>query len=946
MRIKAGIGMLFLNLVLFQLSHILANTNLATNKNQKYTSAPTATTHINGKEASSIRVLSLKYGCKVLNLQLDASNNTINHEWQYLLKEEENTFEFRNPQTECGASFVPNATEDVFCTKNIDEHPSVINLDLSKMEECDTGLFYEFWRVLGSVWNDKKESVGKKQFIANNRNYSLIELQQIIEAYAFLCSDLNFWNHFLIYISPHLHNLANNEINELLNRLIDEWQFLKAVKIAICNVQAVDKERFLEICTLFGDLFARCHAESNKKIFNELAPLKIELLRLFKELIPSFPSMKEETREILDFKIEFLKMFVKWFHNWFVLDAAESYKQKVKDHLCLVFFSFLLYFSPAESYNLHSKEFGLFKALIEHYLFSTLGFQPMSDSNEVLGVLDKEENTSRYTALRNSESFIGMHFKFGRKFWIHFGYNTIQRINENVSKNYLRMFWRVLRIYVVREGGDGILMTFGSELPQYRGETAPRQSTNLDNSEDIAETFDKPLERFPIMQSGFWNLVDPTLEGNVVFHAGTKMEIVQSSFNPNLFVLEIDGKNNLLCPGWETRSQIVLFYESKAAKDGQIPLIKALPGCMVSVSFDLMDKSGKAFDLYKIKAILTKMCVLNLFKVSVLFSSNTVASPSTLIKYYTCGCKAWCQPFKHKNESEAISIICEALNHLSEQQKTFRELSLELIQMNKENKFTELLNKLNLTSLQCINLCFDTSCDTQICDLSLSNIRHNKFMKDNLNYLDIFPWVVNNDFHHLLLEAPLKKVSLLVDDYFYRNRILQNLFKGLAQKTNRHLLDLELYFNTYYWYDRMEQKKKCDQMIMNNIIGCAINPDIIDYFNRMGLVRLSIYGQLYCCEKVSEMLFPNTSSIFSNSLRLARYFKQTYDSDKLTFQERFYALYLRPAYQIANACSSIQPSFVSNTLFNPRLLCLSSIMNSDLSHKYNSFISRYFSVNQ
>lgn len=781
----------------------------------------------------------------------------------------------------------------------------VVELDWNKLASLEFESISNELRILLTLFFNENNYMNKTIIERPYSSKSALkykQLQTIIEACTVLLPDLNSWCRFFTQTSTYFSNLSIINLKQTVQCLMKNAIFNDAINKAKNNVDNLDEDLFFNMFILFSQMLTKLSKNKYETELEMLKPFKVNLLevlvKLCQKLVTQIKSEKEiqqqdtelekthasklftslkanllkstktKTKE-KQLKTRLLKSFIKLFLG-FKRNTIEQQNDEINDLQCQAYLGIIYLFLPSEFYDLYLDEFVFLPDYFEFYLRSVLKIRSISTSEGVVGKISATEPESISRVLEQSESFLVRYFKEDRKVWIHFGLNTIQKLRENVDKAFLHVFWRALRNYAVLLGGDGILMTF----------------------EDKNEVADNPASRNPdslcirIKKCGFWNLVDPCVEGKVVFTKGQRMiinkvlQIVELNVRKYQIFLEIDGKSNFVCPCTQQRSEIVIFYEDTKSKEKESNLFTYLPGCMVSESFDIMNSSGTEFDLRKIKEIEQRMLALDPVKVSVLFGGNPRLNMSQLEKSQTlCECFRERNPFSrtetilfvHKNLEEAFSKICFVLKRLSRRKQSFRELSLDFFHGNLLTDFKELVKVLRLTTLKYNYLGFieePTFNNSILCAMS-----RNRFIKHNLQYLETVPLLEVPDLEagSIFETAPLKKIVLFqcAKDIDY-NLYFESLFKMWIK--TRVLQEMELYFHIYR-YAKLSKK-------------------FIYYLKQMKLSRLSLHfsvsDSVGCKRHVIDGIFTNFlggPSVLLQSLKFFHYFfrRSNYSDDEPTY---------------------------------------------------------------
>lgn len=279
-----------------------------------------------------------------------------------------------------------------------------------------------------------------------------------------------------------------------------------------------------------------------KRIFMGRVIFCIILLEEFKTAINL---MKPEF--LLQVKIGLLKSFVQIiFYTKDMLRDANFLR--MKSVICQIFLTIIHQFSVTEIYKLNVDELHLLQDYFEYFLRSALEIKPILTCGEVVGCMYGDEKVRRVEeAMRGYEGFLIRHCVKDEevKVWIHFGSKSVERMNGDLTKAFLPIFWRALRNYVVLLGGNGILVTFGDETPE-------KLICDVTHSGEFSVEVRHSGE-FSVKKCGYWNLNDPKLEGQLVFSKAEEMKIV---FKENVnsmdetkilgihMLLEIDGKTH------------------------------------------------------------------------------------------------------------------------------------------------------------------------------------------------------------------------------------------------------------------------------------------------------------------------------------------------------------------------------------------------------------------
>ena len=818
-----------------------------------------------------------------------------------------------------------------------------IEIDLYDLLDSDTQpMVEELKLLLEFIFNENNYENGliTQKPYSYKKPLTIEELKIKINACAFLLPDFNSWGRFLKQIEPYFSKLIVENLVRTTYYLISNFVLRDAIKRAKEYPEKVDIKLFFETFVLFGEIFKTVKNQGYQTDSAKAVIFKTELLELLAKLGSRSSIQNIKSKKNTPNKVKVLELFFKSFSNMKInrnkvleYKLALHHKHKIKNAEIQAYFAIIYQFSPSEFYDLYLDEFVYLPDYFEYYLRTTLGCLYISTSEGVVGQISKDNVENISQVLKQSDSFLIRHFRLDKKVWIHFGLKTIQRIHNKIDKDYLPIFWRALRNYVVLLGGDGILMTF---------EDKPSRDSTDTNTNGI---------NVRIRKSGFWNLIDPSLEGRVVFTKGSKMAIkkvavlVVGDMHIYEIFLEIDEKNNIFCTCWQHRPEIVLFYKDIQNKDGENDLIKSLPGCMVSKSFDIADQSGIEIDLEKIKAVEVKMQELDPFKISVFFGGNRDFTISLLDKTTKdCNCFKIRKPslhpdatlFSHNNKKEAFRKICSALKRLSNEKQNFRELSLEFFHKDLISEFANLLKKIKLVALRYSYQGFNNYNFTK---KVLSAMSKNKFMMENLKYLDMLPSLKTSDLEpgNIFETAPLKKITLKISIHDSDHHPVVNsdfMLKSLL--------------------DSLINRKCLEEMELNIFIGRdkSISKNFVKRLKQMKLSRLFIHYndenfrsvKKSMITAISKNFFGKPSKLFQ-SLKSFHYSFESYFGYEPSSQYSLNGIY--PAY-LQNHL--IQHSYVFSkhllkTLKKPNLLGFWRQNEIGICNRNKSFISRLLLIN-
>lgn len=733
------------------------------------------------------------------------------------------------------------------------------------------------------------------------------ELETLLSAFLLACPTFNSWFRFLCCLPETLYALNGAKLNNIVEALHSKyWNFLAEVESAIENPTKVDKISFCETFKLFTGVFEKLQKERSKMKSETLCLLPIRLVEL---------ANKEDLASLID-STERKKMkiwFLKWFVQSFPILKGNLTRKRNKADLekkLLAYFRIISLFEPSEFYaTLELEEFAFLHECFEYFLYSVLNFSDVTTVPQSLGVIDSLMDTGSIKALRTSEGFFRKHFMMDRKVWIHFGCNTIWRIQEQLEEKSLQVFWSVLRHYVVFRGGDGILITFEDETREN-----PRAGPNRSQ-----------LESFKIKNCAYWNLVDPNLKGKVVLSKAKRIELAFTNEKRTDLVLKIDGKDNILCPVLENNSEIVLFYKDSAMMNNEPNgLIKALPDYWVSESFSITDQSNTRFDAKKIDNVCAKMLELDTYKVSILFCASyepNMHLKSVFYEYKVCSClkNLTLNTFNDTRENVRFQI-CDGLKALHNKAKNnFQELSIEAAEDDFVWGYTDLLEVLWLTSLQYTYFCFEKLSESEVI---LARMAQNWFMMQNLRYFDVFPMLMlkSSVSQNLSQLFCLKKVSLVLPG---ENVPLQEDFDLLTNFIfkNLYLQEMELWIDPY-----------TDSRFYKFVMS----------IRSKSLLRLSLLGRYETCVPILWKLLQKNPG---DSLVLDRSLKSIHVSTSLFPYSFPYNTELTYVQKNQALLSEIFPPHIAHTLRPTWQLRFCGMCRQDHCEKKNPLISRLLLIN-
>lgn len=684
---------------------------------------------------------------------------------------------------------------------------SLWNFNLSNLSGSnDMNFNGELVALLKLGFNENTHADGKikKYPYSVTEPLTFEKIKVIINACSFLCPDLNHWFLFFRLFEKHFADVTVETGIQTFTYLSTKLNFRYAIKRTKSYPQDVDLPLFIETFILFVDIFEKMVQRGYMIQSEEGTSLVIDFLKLLITVL----IITEKPKDWVLNKTGLLKAFVKLFVD--LKDKiSKTQCKKVERLTCLAYLAIIYLFTPSEFYDLYLDEFVYLPMFFENYLFEVLGFFEVFVAEGVLGVFGTD--VSKISPLLDvSESFLAKQFREDKKVWIHFGVRTMERIDEEIDKAFLPVFWRALRNYAVLLGGDGILMTFEDE-----NEVA-------DNSAEKC----LDIERTRIRRCGFWNLVDPSVEGKVVFTTETNINIC--IYSDRYGYLEINGRTNLLCPCWQRFPEIVLFCDRPEFNENECDLIQALPGCLVSESVCIVNDAGDKLDLDQITLAEIKMLDFKPFKVSVFFGGNPKLPMSVKAnKYRQCRCCVGDYPYEFSEQLQAMLRIGFALERLSAITSNFRELSIELVHTEFLPDFLGFLTNLNLTTLKFTSL----HCEKHnYIEKVFSTISENQFMMNNLRYLDIFPLLDPSDFLNegIFQHLPLKKLTLYQanQESPKYNSMWKTKLKTLIYENN--LEEIELFFPANRFYLRY---------------------NVFDWMKEMSLPRMTIIEEWLECAK-------------------------------------------------------------------------------------------------
>lgn len=661
----------------------------------------------------------------------------------------------------------------------------------------------------------------KELVLRNYKDWDTIS--RYIEACMGLLPDLNQWCRFLKFISSDSNSLYKEACCDNLIKALETFQVFEAIKKANKNLESIEKRLFLEICVLFSTTLAKMRKEGFRN--NTSKTVESFLQYLFELFILLFPDL---------------------------INGEDVQRDKeMCDLISLAYLGFVYIPTPSEFYNVHSVTYSYLEYLLEYFLHSMLGISSIFNSMEMLGGLNTEDKPNLHGVLNNSEGFMSRHFLLQKKMWIHFGCNAVEKLEETQIKPYLPIFWKALRNLVVLLGGDGMLITWESKKKEEN-----ENNKTLAEPAHTSETTDKPFEKVEIMRTAFWNFIDPTVEGSVVFFEGNKMEIVpaRTSSTGSIYTLclTVDGKNNFISANKLECPEMALFYEDRNKKGNEtLESIKALPGSVYSKVFPLVDPTNREFPKEWIVSVCEQILKLNPFKVTLLFGGQPEqptkrkekASKSTKSK--TDSPREFTPMPRYKNKTFAIEQICKALNKVSKlENSNLRELCLEIIGKDRIKNFEILLQKLKLTTFRYRHL---SDKNDHIATYIYKAITKNKFMMEHLQYIDFFSSMWSSSIIEILRSAPLRKLT------------------GVLYESN----------SIFLFHETLEilNKKRCLQEVELYLVNNLDIWEIIlcddDYtraakqLKAMPLSKLSIFGHNVICKRLLTDLSYNETGALS-----------------------------------------------------------------------------------
>ena len=752
--------------------------------------------------------------------------------------------------------------------------------------------------------NWKNEEIIKKpDYTTKILSYSV--LRTIIEVFASSNPDKKSWCRLFSHLRNTLFNLSVDDFDVIVSTLIPRLAYLITFPKPVDNLQDINMTVFFNsfetFCELFGD-----NNILDYDIYLRIVDSFVFIYAMDCLKLPNDELVKVEDEDI---KIAFLKLFVKS-NPFFKTDLFKE--QNITNEELRGYFYIISSFKPSEFYDLDLEEFTYLEEYFEYYLSTFLGFECVSASNSECGTISYMSIDKILKVLQDSGSFLVKHFVIDKKVWIHFGCNTMRIISEQPNKAFIYIFWRVLRNYVVLLGGDGILMTFeDGEKVNNPAEETPESAI------------------FKLRSCGYWNLIDPEVEGKVVVHKGKSMKIVYNEEKCHNIILEIDGSNNLMPLYSKSSPEIVVFYRSREMKRNETcDLIRALPGCIFSEAIGIANGTGDDFDLAKIKKACKQMFRYDdILKVSILFylakyRRTFFKRPSYTNELFKQIRRYFLKHVGISRLTAALNRICSALLKLNKKNKNFRELSIEAVKDDYDEGFAELLKKLKLTSLHFVQfgLTYSESShenhsrNTQI----LAAITENKFIKENLEHFSCFPPFDTNQIasNHISQLIRLKKISLSVHN--------ENCFDFLITvlEKNANLVEIELH--DYYFQLKTYEFLRC--------------------LNGKKILRLSILGRIRKCKEAIKLLFKQYFEILQ-SLK-SMHVVTTSDYRKLCSnlsQHSYNTKHLR-AWRTVLCEAGTEENYIKR-LSKKRLLGFRLMSSVDPARKRNSLIKRYLSVN-
>ena len=270
------------------------------------------------------------------------------------------------------------------------------------------------------------------------------------------------------------------------------------------------------------------------------------------------------------------------------------------------------------------------------------------------------------------------------------------------------------------------------------------------------------------------------------------------------------------------------------------------------------------------------------------------------------------------------------IENLSEKTPNFRELSIEALDSDFDMAaFLDLLKKLKLTTLRCINLYHPRSlfespqANNHVNAKLLRACSQNEFMRNNLNYLDLFPMLLlTNPVAKIISKLLfLKKITLFYVDKSVFESLYEDVtpLQGILEQ-NLYLQEMELFFGDND----------------SRIFGCDIF-----HISKAKLSKFFILGNSKKCQKAIKKVFEISDQ--KNLLEWIKSAKSIHFSWLLKFKSHNSDLYIRNnQHMLSWILSTKGDKFVNDTQLNKKLCEMDDV---EYEHKTNPLISRYLSVN-
>ena len=273
------------------------------------------------------------------------------------------------------------------------------------------------------------------------------------------------------------------------------------------------------------------------------------------------------------------------------------------------------------------------------------------------------------------------------------------------------------------------------------------------------------------------------------------------------------------------------------------------------------------------------------------------------------------------------------IENLSEKTPNFRELSIEALDSDFDMAaFLDLLKKLKLTTLRCINLYHPRSlfespqANHHVNAKLLKACSQNEFMRNNLNYLDFFPMLLSTNSEAKLISKllVLKKIALFYINEDRSESLYEDVtpLQGILEQ-NLYLQEMELFFgdNDFFIFER----------------------DMF-HISKAKLLRFSILGNNKKCQEAMYLVFKiGDQKNLSEWIKSAKSIHVSWLQGFKSQNSDLYNCYIRNKQHMFSWILFIdEGKFVKDTQLQKKLC---GMYNVDYTHKTNPLISRYLSVN-